>query len=722
MTDVPMQDPILLSHQAFFTNGSERLSLLNVHFEVLEYIVLLLPPQDLLRFAQSSKACYDLALPLLYRNLDLVVGINPLPNKKQHASMSSDASKRNKDSHKAAAASMRCTNFLLSQPVLLASVRHLRVSERRWDSAFSGYDIRLPLESGFGELPAEPPRSRGRRHDTTWNPFHFLIPQNRFPERLREFMRPPVSSTYAQTFQAINSTLAILPHLVHLTNLTLRTITLPKNFFPSIQALAEFGNLRVLTLRHVRATSHYPRVFDPTALRLTELNLFGIYARTSPLKAILKLARSSTLTKLRLDRSLERALKSLITFGLPPSVIHLALDFRGVSANPVLERTPLAPMFTFLNACGAYIEHLELVDVGKVDNISQYPASMRLARNAFPRLNSLAVPPAALAMILPELGCSLEHLTLTDIAVRDGSQSAPLIKFLTVEDISSLLKMLQVAGVKLRSLKFNLRTFERELFYMLAAKQKNITELCIAYQYGETNDVSLSILFSVRLTQCHWKDFFMSVGTKVEFPYLERFHLYRFGDRMAGKDASAFVDHKEYVIIWQRSMPNLREVVLSPDVIWMRVDPVVTLPPSVSGSFEAVSSLTTMEARNERHRRPKAYNQWARYAISPQPLDGVEGLLVIPCPKDARRFEAVGRERRTGHAPGTQYQHMLAQAMVEHQAHAAAQLQAAGQHFQFLHDAAEEMMLDGEELQDLPMSDSENEMSDGEEHLHVWMM
>ena len=83
--------------------------------------------------------------------------------------------------------------------------------------------------------------------------------------------------------------------------------------------------------------------------------------------------------------------------------------------------------------------------------------------------------------------------------VRDGSQSPPLIKFLTVDDIGSLLKMLQVAGVKLRSLKFNLRMFERELFYMLAAKQSQIAELCIAYQYGETSDVSLATELSTQL-------------------------------------------------------------------------------------------------------------------------------------------------------------------------------------------------------------------------------
>ena len=62
----------------------------------------------------------------------------------------------------------------------------------------------------------------------------------------------------------------------------------------------------------------------------------------------------------------------------------------------------------------------------------------------------------------------------------------------------------------------------------------------------------------------------MTLGNIIEFPKLERLHLYRFNDRMARNPESDFEDHKEYVIIWQRHMPNLREVALASDVVWTR--------------------------------------------------------------------------------------------------------------------------------------------------------
>lgn len=472
---------------SFSTYGT---GLVSLPMEVLEHIILTLPPQDILSFALTSKLYHANILPLLYRDLDLVVGVSPLV-KRQNSFASFDVSKqRSKAAVKAVTASIRCVNFMHSRPELLASVRRLHVSEKRWNTQINnGRDSRLPPENGIAEMPAEPPRTHGRG-DTAWNAIHFLIHQERIPARLRELIQQPVSSMYPHTFQATNHTLAILPHLIHLTHLTLRTITLPKSFFSNIQTLAEFGNLRTLTLRHVRVTSRYPRIFDPTALRLSELTLVGIYARLGPLKAILKLARAGTLKKLRLDRSLERAFNSLMAFGLPPSVAYLALDFRTNSVNLNQERTVLAPMFKLLNACGSFVEHLELINIGKADNISQYAVKLHLEKEMFPHLHALTIPPAALSMISPRIGESLEKLTLTDVAVRDGPQLPPLIKYLTLDDVKTLLRMLQKAGIKLKSLKFNLRLFERELIYVLAAKQQQLTELCIAYQYGDINDVS----------------------------------------------------------------------------------------------------------------------------------------------------------------------------------------------------------------------------------------
>ena len=113
----------------------------------------------------------------------------------------------------------------------------------------------------------------------------------------------------------------------------------------------------------------------------------------------------------------------------------------------------------------------------------------------------------------------------------------------------------------------------------------------------------------------------MTLGNLIEFPELEVLHLYRFGDNMAGTQDPRFIDQKEYVIIWQIYMPNLREVALSPDVIW-------------------ACSLPMPHAT---HRR-RVKRVWSRYTV--EPMEGVEGLLIVPCPKEARKYEALGRERR----------------------------------------------------------------------------
>ncbi len=62
----------------------------------------------------------------------------------------------------------------------------------------------------------------------------------------------------------------------------------------------------------------------------------------------------------------------------------------------------------------------------------------------------------------------------------------------------------------------------------------------------------------------------MRFVTVVEFQYLERLHLYKFGDRMADAPEETMETHKEYMIIWQRYMPYLTEVALCPDIVWER--------------------------------------------------------------------------------------------------------------------------------------------------------
>lgn len=147
----------------------------------------------------------------------------------------------------------------------------------------------------------------------------------------------------------------------------------------------------------------------------------------------------------------------------------------------------------------------------------------------------------------------------------------------------------------------------------------------------------------------------MSLGTELKLPLLERFHLYRLGDRMTEKDANIFVEHKEYVIIWQRFMPNLRDVVLSPDVRWIRNDCIPPSTPvtpphvtSVGNSRESPALFDMLEIRNLRRRTQQASSQWHRCPILPKALDGIEGLQVIPCPmtNSTSRLDAADKKRQ----------------------------------------------------------------------------
>ncbi|THH08039.1 hypothetical protein EW145_g2976 [Phellinidium pouzarii] len=531
--------------------STSQISILSVPFEVMEHILKhASTSKDILNFALASKDCYSHALQMLYRKVDWVVG-HTYPQK--------------------CAAALHGMEFLLAYPDLFSAVRSLRVSERRYEA---GSDTKLPLDFSRFEMPIQPARKVGSGP---------LTREHSFP----------------QTFHTTNTVLAILPRFTGLTELTLRSVSLPRTFYQSVHVLSDAG-LRVLTLRHVRPTTRYPRGYDPATLRLTEISIFSAHTKLPKLKALLKLARIPTLRTLRLDRTLERALGSLAAHGLPPSVRSLELDFRGASSSG---HAPFELLFFFLNSC-RYVRHLELADMGKLDGIEQYPMRMRLAFDALPSLTSITVPVGYLDLLLP--GRAIDSLTITDGTIRETSTITPLVRFLRVDDISDILKTLQKASVSLQSLKFNLRVWDKELFYMLAARQRNLKELHVAYQYGEITD-----------------EFFMTLGNLIELPKLERLHLYRFGDKMAGTDDDNFVDQKEYMVIWPLYMPNLREVALSPDVVWTKSPG----PPRRMG------------------RRSKP--TWSRFAV--EPMDGVEGLVVIPCPKEAKKYEALGKERRLFH-------------------------------------------------------------------------
>lgn len=108
----------------------------------------------------------------------------------------------------------------------------------------------------------------------------------------------------------------------------------------------------------------------------------------------------------------------------------------------------------------------------------------------------------------------------------------------------------------------------------------------------------------------------MSLGNVIEFPELERLYLYRPTHKMASLDADAFVDHNEYLIIWQRYMPNLREVALCSDVIWSRSEPKV-----VGGRTKYT---------------------WSRRVV--KPMDVIEGLVTLQDVKPYRRNQTQGHD------------------------------------------------------------------------------
>ncbi|KAH8115399.1 hypothetical protein DFH11DRAFT_1589181 [Phellopilus nigrolimitatus] len=397
-----------------------QLSILTVPFEVIEQILNYVPTsKDILNFALASKNCYAHAVPVLYRSVDWVLGMA----------------------------------FLLAHPDLLTVTRSLRVSEKKYAV---GGDTKLCIDNPHDESPSR-------------------------PTDMKNFELNAMHNNYPQMFHTTTTVLSVLPRFTGLTELILRSITLPRTFYQSVHALSD-SNLRRLTLRYCRLTSRYPRGYDPATLRLTELTIFHIYARLPKLKALLKLSWSTTLRTLRLDRSTELALGSLAAHGLPSSVRAVELDFRGPAPAG---RRMLEYLFPFLNSC-KHVQHLELADMGKLDAIGQYPSHKRLAVNSLPSLTSIAVPTVYLDLLL--FGRAIDSLTITDTTNRDPSHMAPIARFLTVDGIAEVLRILRGASISLQSFKFNLKTWDKELFYMLAAKQSQLKELHVTYQYGEPDD------------------------------------------------------------------------------------------------------------------------------------------------------------------------------------------------------------------------------------------
>ncbi|KLO13672.1 hypothetical protein SCHPADRAFT_852241 [Schizopora paradoxa] len=352
---------------------------------------------------------------------------------------------------------------------------------------------------------------------------------------------------FEATFESTNSIMALLPRFSTLQELTLRSMTLPKTFYQIIHSLSDMS-LRRLVVRACRLSSRYPQGYNPANLQLEELTLIQVAqgARTSKgkIKAIMKLARSPYLTYLKLDQSVERALESYGAYGVPPSLHTLVVDFRSPSVRP--DRGALMQLFKFMGKC-YHVKDLQITDMGKLDGIIDVPGHMRLQPEALPTLSSITAPLAYLGLFV--MGRPIKSISVLDVLVN----YPPIVKHLKMDDIADTLIMLKTAKITLETIQFNIKEWDKEIIYMLSEMSPNIKEINIAYASGQPDD-----------------NFFMTLGNIIEFPKLERLHLYRLNDKMARSPESDFQDHKEYVIIWQRHMPNLREVALAADVVWIR--------------------------------------------------------------------------------------------------------------------------------------------------------
>ena len=402
--------------------------------EVLMSIICFLPTKDILKFALSSKKNYNVALPLLYCELNWRVGKDRLDGK--HSSV------------------LRNIEFLNGHPELYLVVKNLQITEKRHQLEDN---TKLYPDPSFDEDPYN----------------------------ISSFGRV-AGYEFKSTHELTNRVTRFLPRFEGLTELTLRSITLPRTFYQSIHTLSSMC-LRRLIIRHCRLTTRYPKGYSPLDLRLTELTIFRIDATASrvlvavrKLRALLKLAQCPTLRLLRLDRTVNRAVGALVAHGIPPSIHTLELDW----GTHRYSDQNCGNLFLLLNKC-KFIRHLELTDIGR---IHYHSGDQRLSSKALPYLTSLKIPVIYVGLFLQS--SPIDTLIITDSVSRDSMNLHLIPKCLKLAEISSMLDALQNSNVHLRSLKFNLRYWDKEVFYMLSEKQGMIKELSIGYQYGEIDDVS----------------------------------------------------------------------------------------------------------------------------------------------------------------------------------------------------------------------------------------
>jgi len=296
----------------------------------------------------------------------------------------------------------------------------------------------------------------------------------------------PTDTNFRMVHQMTSRFSELLPHFSALQELTLRSLTLPKDFFQTVHTLSD-KSLRRLYIRACRLTMRYPRGYDPATLRLTDLTLLlvtqGQYTSKAKIKAVVKLARSPILRNFSFDRSIEAGIGSLIDYGVPKSLRGVVIDFR--SLNPTSGLTALDLVFKFLTAAETVV-HMTVADTGKLEGYLNLFHNTRLPAKALPNLKGIHLPGAYIDMFVP--GRPVNEVTLMDV----GTGHPQSARYLKLEDIATSFKGLRASRLPLEKIKFNLRAWDSEVLYLLREMAPRLKEISIVFGTGGPADVSLS--------------------------------------------------------------------------------------------------------------------------------------------------------------------------------------------------------------------------------------
>ncbi len=418
---------------------------LEVQDNILDHVV---APSDLLHLSLVCHKCYDLALLVLYRKLNWTIG---------------------ESSH--GHASRRAGDYVRANPQLARAVKSLRLSGKK-SSPESDYCVPWSWSAAREdpEMPAD-------------DIIEILHPHMQFhiPAWHLNGHHQPEFAHLVRLTQDMTDTMPILTNLVEL---TLRSITLPPNIFYSIHALAD--SLRTVTIRSCLLTSRYPPELDPTTLNITELTLLNLTSGSvmirNIIEGIVQLARSSRLRTLRIDRSLEIALDSLISYGVPDTLHTLICDFRSHPYHSSRRNVP--SLLNFLNAC-VTVEDLAITDLDVATRTTDIVARLQPMKDAFPNLRIITAPLLVVRIFASRR--TLRSITICDTA----NVNPPLLVQTRLREIELHLKGIKDASIPLEHLALNIKECDMELMYMLSSMIPSLRQLSIVYGQGEFDDVSL---------------------------------------------------------------------------------------------------------------------------------------------------------------------------------------------------------------------------------------